>query len=420
MVAGTLHTFPESSRGLKARVAAAHSGFNLKVVELQASDKSHAHVPSFESDDKKTRLFEANAIAYFVANDQLRGTTLEDRTAVVQWLTYGSTELASAVASWTFPALSLVESSQALVQRAKDDLKREFAFLNEHLKTRTYLVGERLSLADIGVAADLLLAYKHVADEAFRKPFANVNRWFTTVVNQAHFKKVAGEVKLAVKAPEFDAKLFAQNKSNASAAGAKKQEKQEKPKQEKPAPAKKEAKKEVEADEEEDEVMAEEPKLSDPFAAMPKGNFNMDEFKRTYSNNDTKTVAMPYFWKHFEKEFYSLWFCEYKYPEELAKVFMTSNLIGGMFQRIERLRKNAFGSMCVWGDDNSNTIAGVWFWKGQELAFPLSPDWTTDYESYTWRKMNPDDENDRKLVDQFWSWEGDLKGKKFAVGKIFK
>jgi elongation factor 1-gamma len=55
----------------------------------------------------------------------------------------------------------------------------------------------------------------------------------------------------------------------------------------------------------------------------------MDEFKRTYSNEDTLTVALPYFWKHFEKEFYSLWYCEYKYPEELTQTFMTSNLIGG-------------------------------------------------------------------------------------------
>ena len=43
-----------------------------------------------------------------------------------------------------------------------------------------------------------------------------------------------------------------------------------------------------------------------------------------------------------------------------------------MFQRIEKLRKNAFGSMCVFGEANNNTIAGVWFWKGQGLAFPVS------------------------------------------------
>jgi elongation factor 1-gamma len=42
-----------------------------------------------------------------------------------------------------------------------------------------------------------------------------------------------------------------------------------------------------------------------------------------------------------------------------------------MFQRIERLRKNAFASMCVWGEPNNNQIAGVWFWKGQDLVFPV-------------------------------------------------
>lgn len=265
-----MYAFPESFRALKSRVAAAHSGFDLKVVELQASDKSHQHVPAFETQDKKTRLFEANSIAFYVANDQLRGgSSLEERAQVVQWMNYGSTELASAVASWVYPALSLVESTQQLVQRAKEDLKKEFTFLNEHLKTKTYLVGERLTLADISVAADLLLAYQHVADEAFRKPYANLNRWFLTVVNQTHFKKAAGEVKLAVKAPEFDAAKFAQNKSNAAAAS----KKETKPAAAaKPAPApKKEAKKEVDDAEEEDEALAQEPKQNDPFAALPKG-----------------------------------------------------------------------------------------------------------------------------------------------------
>ena len=55
----------------------------------------------------------------------------------------------------------------------------------------------------------------------------------------------------------------------------------------------------------------------------------MDEWKKTYSNKDTATVALPYFWEHFEKEHYSIWYCEYKYPEELTLTFMSCNLIGG-------------------------------------------------------------------------------------------
>ena len=141
---------------------------------------------------------------------------------------------------------------------------------------------------------------------------------------------------------------------------------QEKPakKEEAPKPAKKEKaaeQKEEEVGDETDDVYADEPKQKDPFAEMPKANFNMDEFKRVYSNEDTATKALPYFWQNFDKENMSIWFCEYKYPDELTQVFMTCNLVSGMFQRLDKLRKNAFGSMCVFGENNNNTIAGVWF-----------------------------------------------------------
>lgn len=69
-------------------------------------------------------------------------------------------------------------------------------------------------------------------------------------------------------------------------------------------------------------------KPKDPFAAMPKGNFDLDDFKRFYSNNDEKD-SIPYFWKTFDKENYSIWRCDYKYNDELTMVFMSCNLIGG-------------------------------------------------------------------------------------------
>lgn len=37
----------------------------------------------------------------------------------------------------------------------------------------------------------------------------------------------------------------------------------------------------------------------------------MDDWKRFYSNND-EVKSVPYFWEKFDKDHYSLWFCEYK------------------------------------------------------------------------------------------------------------
>jgi len=138
------------------------------------------------------------------------------------------------------------------------------------------------------------------------------------------------------------------------------------------------------------------------------------------SDEDTAEKALPHFWKNFDKENCSIWFCEYKFPEDLTQVFMTCNLVSGMFQRLDKLRKNAFGSMCVFGENNNNTIAGVWFWRGHDLAFKLQTDWQVDYESYEWKKLSADDEKTKQLVNQYFLWEGEHKGKKFNQGKIFK
>merc|ERR1711976_580016 len=157
------------------------------------------------------------------------------------------------------------------------------------------------------------------------------------------------------------------------------------------------------------------------FADLPKGTFVMDNWKKVYSNEDTDTVAVPYFWKNLDKENYSAWYGEYKYPEDLQMIFMTCNLVAGMFQRLDRMRKHAFGSVCVFGEDNKNTISGVWVWRGHDLAFDLHPDLQIDYESYDWRKMDPDSEEDKKIINEYLLWEGDFGGKKNpADGRVFK
>lgn len=43
-----------------------------------------------------------------------------------------------------------------------------------------------------------------------RKPFGNVNRWFTTIVNQPQVKAVVGQVTLCEKMAQFDPKKFAE------------------------------------------------------------------------------------------------------------------------------------------------------------------------------------------------------------------
>jgi len=426
MAAGTLYTYPENFRAYKALIAAQYSGAKVTIApdfKFGETNKTDAFlkkfplgkVPAFEADDG-TWLFESNAIAYFVASAQLLGSSRMDGALIQQWVNFADQEILPASCTWVFPTMGIMQYNKQNTERAKEDVKLALSVLNDHLNTRTYLVGERITLADICVACNLFLLYQHVLEPAFIEPYVNANRWFTTLVNQPQFKAVIGDFEFCKKMAQFDAKKY-QELQGAAGKGGKagkakenKPAKQQAPKQEKP--------KKQEQDEEPEEDAPKKPS-KDPFAHLPAGTLNMDEWKKMYQNNDTLTVALPWLWEKFDKENYSIWYCEYKYANELSLMFMSCNLVSGMFQRLDRMRKHSFGSMILFGENNNTTISGVWIWRGQDLAFELSPDLQIDYESYSWKKLEPESDDTKTLVKEYFDGKGDFGGKKFNQCKLF-
>jgi len=425
---GTLYTCKDNFRSQRILIAAQYGNAKLNVCQeppnfvFGETNRTpeflakfpQGKIPAFESKDGNV-ITESNAIAYYVANEQLRGKTEAEKAQIVQFLAFADNEVVPAASTWTYPCLGIMPHNKQAEQKAQEEAYKSLSFLNEHLQSRTFLVGERVSLADISVFSALLPLYKLVLEPLVRKPYGNVNRWFETILNQPNVKTVVGTVKLCDKAAQFDAKLYAEVQAK-SAGGA--------PTAKKDAP-KKEAKKQEKKPKEEEpmdaveEALAGQPKQKDPFEQFPKGNFDLDAFKRCYSNEDTN-VSIPYLWDKLDTENWSIWYCEYKYPEDLTQVFMSCNLISGMMQRLDKLRKNAFASVCLFGDDNCSTISGIWIWKGHELAFTLSDDWQTDFESYQWKKLDPKDPSTKTVVNEYLAWEGQFGGKKFNQGKIFK
>uniref|UniRef100_A0A4W4GGF5 Elongation factor 1-gamma n=1 Tax=Electrophorus electricus TaxID=8005 RepID=A0A4W4GGF5_ELEEL len=411
------------SRAYKAQIAAQYSGVHLKVASTPPAftfgqtnrlpnflnSFPLGKVPAFQGDDGFC-LFESNAIAHYLSTDALRGSTPQASAHILQWVNFADSEIIPPASAWVFPTLGIMQFNKQATEQAKEEVKRMLLVLNQHLNTRTFLVGERVTLADITVVCSLLWIYKQVLEPAFREPYPNVNRWFGTCINQPQFKAVLGEVKLCEKMAQFDAKKFAELQ----------------PKKETPSKKEKGGKDAAASPAEEmdecEAALASEPKTKDPFAHLPKSTFVLDEFKRKYSNEDTLTVALPHFWENFDKEGYSIWYGEYRFPEELAMTFMSCNLITGMFQRLDKLRKNAFASVILFGTNNDSSISGIWVFRGQDLAFSLSEDWQIDYESYNWRKMDVDSEECKTMVKEYFAWEGEFKhvGKPFNQGKVFK
>ncbi|CAH8826555.1 unnamed protein product [Trichobilharzia szidati] len=422
-ISGTLYTPQGYHRSWRAQIAAQFSGATLKIVNFVPGETDNeksflakfppSTVPVFEAQDG-TCLFDVNAIAYYLGTNQLRGG--QNSNFVTQWANYADNCILPSVATWVYPCLGITQFNKQNTEKAKSSLLSVLKFLNEQLSKVTFLVGDRLSQADITVFTALHPLFTHVYEENDRKPFPHVVRWYTTVANQPEVMKVVGKSSFCVKAAQFDAKKYAELHGKVTETKPPKESK-EKPKKE--APAKKEtpAKKEKPAANDDEEE--ERPKPSkNALANLPAGKFDMDAFKRVYSNMDIEKEAIPYFWSNFDPETHSIWYCEYKYPEELSLVFMTSNLIGGFFQRVEKMIKYAFASMCIFGENNNNTVGGLWIWRGTGLAFELDEDLQVDYESYNWRKLDPQAEETKSLVHDYFTRK--FQDRPFNQGKIFK
>ncbi|EGV92764.1 Elongation factor 1-gamma [Cricetulus griseus] len=125
MAAGTLYTYPENWRAFKALIAAQYSGAQVRVL----SAPPHFHfgqtnrtpeflrkfpagkVPAFEGDDGFC-VFESNAIAHYVSNEDLRGSTPEAAAQVVQWVSFADSDIVPPASTWVFPTLGIMHHNK--------------------------------------------------------------------------------------------------------------------------------------------------------------------------------------------------------------------------------------------------------------------------------------------------------------------
>ena len=226
-------------------------------------------------------------------------------------MSYANTEILPPIGSSFRPILGIDPYNKKNVDDALKAMTKAISVLEEHLLVHTFLVGERITLADLFTAGILGRGFEFFFDKNWRDENPNVTRWYETVYHQPIFSSVVPKLAFIDEALKNQAP---------------KKEKEEKPKQEKASKAAPKPKaKEIEEDEEEEDKPA--PKPKHPLEALPKPGVPLDELKRKYSNEDTP-VALKWFWENYNPEEYSLWKLDYKYNDELTMTFMTSNLIG--------------------------------------------------------------------------------------------
>ncbi|PWV17869.1 putative elongation factor 1-gamma (EF-1-gamma) [Trypanosoma cruzi] len=346
-------------------------------------------------------VFESNAILRHIARLDRSGGFLYGRTPlegsqVDMWLDFSATELDAASAPFVHHAFR----GEPLPANAMDRVHEVLRALEAWLETRTFLVGERMTVADVAVAFALQWHYRlnGAEGEALTKKYRNAYRLYNTVMQQPKTVEVLrsqgatfGPVKAERKGKDAAAPARAEKKPKAAAAAA-------------------------DGAEEEDEAPREK-KKPNPLDELPPSPFVLDAFKREYSNTDTRTVAAPYFFQHYDAAGYTTFWCRYKYNEDNKMQFMTANLIRGWFQRMEHVRKYAFGVALIIGEERRHDIVALWVFRGRGM--PAIVEDVEDTELFDWEEV-ADVAAQRERITDYLCWEGPTIPRPVLEGRVFK
>ncbi|GFF31417.1 elongation factor 1-gamma [Aspergillus udagawae] len=211
---GTLYSYPNNPRVMKILSAANLNNLTISVPDFKIGTDNHTpefrakfpfgKVPAFEGADG-TKIVESDAIAQYVAESgpaagQLLGTTPAERAAIRQWISFADGEIQGPGIPLILPRLGYVPFDENVEKKNLEKLERSLAYLEGHLRDRNWIATEeKLSLADITVAATLNWAFSFVIDREMRQKYPFVVSWYEKTIESDGVKQAFGEKKFIEK-----------------------------------------------------------------------------------------------------------------------------------------------------------------------------------------------------------------------------
>ena len=173
-----------SSHVLKGRVGSPN--LNMVLVAAKYAQVELQIVPADQAVTLETstaKISSPQAILHYLSNhSKINLLANQDRSQVLQWIFYSVDDVQPMALSWVLKK----KKSTNILQHLED-----------FLRTRTFLVGERLSLADIAMSTSMMPLFQFVLDDKERRSkFPNSTRWFNTCLNQREFLSTLGTVQL--------------------------------------------------------------------------------------------------------------------------------------------------------------------------------------------------------------------------------
>ncbi|KAI5925351.1 glutathione S-transferase [Camillea tinctor] len=210
---GKIYTYPENFRVLRVQLAAALNGLEVSVVEdfkMGETNKTPeflakfplGKVPALECADGFC-VWESAAIARYVAQsgplaDQLIGADAKTQALIHQWSCFAEGEIVSnVIPPFGMAVLKFMPADQARFDSCITNLERALKAVDTALAGgKKFLVGDKVTLADIMIAGSLYLPFKLFVDPEMRKGLPNLVSYVQSFSEDVTTKKVYGDLVL--------------------------------------------------------------------------------------------------------------------------------------------------------------------------------------------------------------------------------
>ena len=409
---------------------------------------------------KEGNISESKAINYYLCRKykpELLGETEFERAKVNQWIEFACHEINNCNKSIIYPLFGWSDFNKEKYDQDNSKIKDYIKILEKELSKNEYIVGKKLTLADIALFRYLRCLMMFHFPEKMRKNFCpKTEEWFEKIMKTPEAVEVYGNTvlcKTPMKAtdgkinkkeekhvnnddkndkneeklenndekPESDDKKEnneekgKKKKKNKKDKGQgqdqdKKNKGQEKNKKDKTQEKNqgKELVKEVKKEEEYVPSMLELPRFNvkikenNPLDALPESKFDLEKFKKDFIKNSNKKSAMKKFWKEYDPEGYSLWFIEYNNePNEFVTLFRAVIVKGDILFQLQHFKKYCFGVLGVYGGDGDYKILGCLMWRGKDIPDEIKE--IHCYNKLTVKKLNTKDQKEQQLVHDYWT-----------------
>ena len=329
-------------------------------------------------------LSESHAIESYLAmkhKPELLGENDFEKAQVRQWTDFAIFEIGFCSKQIIYPIFGWKQYDKELANRANERIKEYMRTLDAQVKDKEFVMGSKLTLADVALFRELKYFFQLVFPKGLRdKVFPNATKWFQKMAETEEVKKVYGKILLCNQPLKPFIKEETKEKENKEKKGKNEPKKEEEKKEEPPK----------------------EKKKVNPLDELPPSKLELETFKRAFLNNKDKEDAMNKFWEIYDPEGYSLWWVEYQnLPTECKVLFRTSNSKGMFLQKCDAVRRYAFAVHGVYGVEDDYKIRGCWLFRGKDIPQEMKDNDLFEY--LTFRKLDINKPEDKQLVHDYWT-----------------